>query len=383
MPCHWRRVAAVALLGAGLSALRAAPDESVERARVESEQAAFRLVRVADGLEHPWSLAFLPDGRLLVTERPGRLLLLADGRPQPLSGLPEISAGGQGGLLDVVLHPDYARNGWLYLSYSAGRGEARWHPCGPRPAVGNPSDRPAGPVHAAARGAGACTSARGSPSPPTAPCSISLGERNERNRAQDLRDPAGSVLRLTDDGRIPADNPFAGRSDALPEIWSYGHRNPQGLAVQPGTGWMWEVEHGPRGGDELNLLEPGRNYGWPVITYGREYSGGRVGEGLTEKPGMEQPVVYWVPSISPSGMAFYTGSAFPAWKGNLFIGALSGQQLRRLVLEGRRVVHQEVLLKDTIGRIRDVRQGPDGHLWLLTDEAQGALYRLEPAEPAG
>ena len=171
---------------------------------------------------------------------------------------------------------------------------------------------------------------------------ISLGERGDRDRAQDLGDPGGSILRLTADGRVPPDNPFAGRlgarrPDALPEIFSYGHRNPQGLAVQPGTGWIWEVEHGPRGGDELNLVEPGRNYGWPVITYGREYSGGRVGEGLTEKEGMEQPAAWWVPSISPSGMAFYTGDAFPGWQGNLFVGALSGQQLRRLELEGRRV----------------------------------------------
>ncbi len=319
---------------------------------VKSEEAVFRVVRVAGGLTHPWSMAFLPDGKIPITERPGRLLLLADGRTQLVTGRPEITATGQGGLLDVVLHPDFARNGWLYFSYSAGRGDD----LGTRVTRARLDDT----------------------------LLISLGDRGESDRAQDLRDPAGSVRRLTDDGRIPPDNPFAGRresrrADALPEIWTYGHRNPQGLTVQPGTGRVWEVEHGPRGGDELNLLEPGRNYGWPVITYGREYSGGPVGEGITERPGMEQPAAYWVPSISPSGMTFYTGAAFPAWKGNLFVGALSGQQLRRLVLE----VRQEVLLADTLGRIRDVRQGPDGNLWLLTDEAPGALYRLEPAGAGG
>ena len=202
---------------------------------------------------------------------------------------------------------------------------------------------------------------------------FTIGDRGDRDRAQSLREHAGKSLRLRDDGAVPPDNPFIGASGALPEIYSTGHRNAQGLAVQPQTGWLWLHEHGPRGGDELNVVEAGRNYGWPLITYGQEYAGGRIGVG-TAAAGLEQPVQYWVPSIAPSGMAFYSGEAFPGWQGNLFVGALVGQHLRRLVIEGRRVVHQEVLLQDSIGRIRDVRQGPDGLLYLLTDERDGALF---------
>jgi aldose sugar dehydrogenase len=369
---------ALAFAFAAAVAVAAHAQEKVQLERVQSGDAAFRVVRVAAGLSHPWSMAFLPDGRLLVTERPGRLLLLEGGKRTPVSGLPEIRAAGQGGLLDLALHPDYPENGWLYFSYSAGRGAelatrvARARLSGTRltdvQVLYTAKPGSASTLHFGSRLA---FSRDGM-------LLVSLGERNERNRAQDLRDPGGSVLRLTDDGRVPADNPFSGRADALPEIWTWGHRNPQGLTVEPATGLAWEVEHGPQGGDELNLLAPGGNYGWPVITYGREYSGAKVGAGLTEKPGMEQPAAYWVPSISPSGMAFYTGDSFPGWKGDLFIGALSGQQLRRVVLDGTRVVRQEVLLKNMLGRIRDVRQGPDGNLWLLTDEDPGGLYRLEP-----
>ncbi len=377
-PGRGRIALLLALLG-GAAGWQAFAGEQVQIPRVRSQEATFRVVRVAGGLEHPWSLAFLPDGRILITERPGRMKLLAGGRLQPISGLPEVTAAGQGGLLDVALHPGFARNRWIYFSYSAGRGEelgtrvARARLDGTRlvdlQTIYAMKPGAPGGLHFGSRLAFA----------PDGTLLVSLGERGERDRAQSLLDPGGSVLRLRADGSIPPDNPFVGRGDALPEIYTYGHRNPQGLAVQPGTGWIWEAEHGPRGGDEVNLLQPGRNYGWPVITYGREYSGGRVGAGITEREGMEQPVVYWVPSISPSGMTFYTGSAFPGWKGNLFVGALSGRQLRRLVLEGRRVVRQEALLQDALGRIRDVRQGPDGNLWLLTDEARGALYRLEPA----
>jgi glucose/arabinose dehydrogenase len=377
---RWARLAVIpAALAAAAFAFPAVAAEKVQLASVQSEDAVFRVVQVTDGLSHPWSLAFLPGGGILVTEREGRLLLLESGKLTPVTGLPEIRAGGQGGLLDLALHPRFAENRWLYFTYSAGRGAG----LGTRVARGRLSGtrltdvevlyvmRP-GSASAMHFGARLAFAADGT-------LLVSLGERNERNRAQDLRDPGGSVLRLTDDGRVPAGNPFPGRADALPEIWTWGHRNPQGLAVQPGTGLAWMVEHGPRGGDELNLLSPGSNYGWPVITYGREYSGAKVGEGLTAKPGLEQPVAYWVPSISPSGMAFSTGETFPGWKGNLFIGALSGKQLRRVVLDGTRVVRQEVLLQDTLGRIRDVRQGPDGNLWLLTDEDPGGLYRLEPA----
>jgi aldose sugar dehydrogenase len=377
------RRGALILLAAAAAALAAGAQERVQFDRVLSEDASFRVVRVAGALSHPWSMAFLPDGGILVTERAGRLLLLSGGSARQVSGLPEIRAGGQGGLLDLALHPEYERNGWLYFSYTAGRGAelgtrvARARIAGTRLAdlqvLYTQEPGSSSTIHFGSRLA---FSSDGS-------LLVSLGERGNRDRAQDLRDSAGSVLRLTDDGRVPPGNPFAGRGDALAEIWTWGHRNPQGLTVQPETGLIWEVEHGPQGGDELNLLQPGRNYGWPVITHGREYSGAKVGDGLTEKPGMEQPKAWWVPSISPSGMVFYTGSAFPSWKGNLFIGALSGQQLRRVVLEGTRVVRQEVLLKNNLGRIRDVRQGPKGSIWLLTDEEQGGLYRLEPADIGG
>ncbi|HSR73150.1 MAG TPA: PQQ-dependent sugar dehydrogenase, partial [Kiloniellales bacterium] len=208
---------------------------------------------------------------------------------------------------------------------------------------------------------------------------ITAGERGDSDRAQDLGDHAGSILRLTADGGIPPDNPFVGRDDAKPEIFSYGHRNPQGLTRHPETGAIWSVEHGPRGGDELNLIVPGVNYGWPVITYGISYAGFPIGEG-TSKPGMAQPVRYWVPSISPSGMTFYSGSVFPEWRGDLFIGALSGRLLARLEMDGAEVVHEERLLTDLGERIREVRQGPDGRLYLLTDAGNGRLLRLDPVD---
>jgi glucose/arabinose dehydrogenase len=206
---------------------------------------------------------------------------------------------------------------------------------------------------------------------------FTIGDRGDRDRAQSLEEHAGKTLRISDDGSIPADNPFVGRSDALPEIYTYGNRNAQGMALQPGTGLIWQHEHGPRGGDEVNIIEAGRNYGWPAITFGREYTGGEVSP-LTEAPGMEQPVIYWVPSIAPSGMSFYSGEVFDRWQGNLFVGALAGQHLRRLVVDGREIVHQEILFQGQLGRIRDVREGPDGLLYLLTDARNGALLRLEP-----
>ena len=206
---------------------------------------------------------------------------------------------------------------------------------------------------------------------------MSIGDRGDRFRAQQLDDAAGSTLRFREDGSVPQDNPFTDRRNALPEIYSYGHRNAQGMAVHPATGEVWQHEHGPRGGDEVNIIKPGANYGWPRVTYGEEYTGGEIGIG-TDAPQFESPVIHWTPSIAPSGMSFYTGERFPEWRGDIFVGALAGKHLRRLELEGRRVVDQEVLLKNRIGRIRDVEVGPDGRLWLLTDEDNGALYRLEP-----
>ncbi len=347
---------------------------------ISSEKQDFRLVTVAEGLEHPWGLAFLPDGGLLVTERPGRLRVIRDGRldPAPAAGLPDISDGGQGGLLDVALHPDFARNGLIYLSYSAeslfqrGTEVAR-----ARFTDGRLTDLEVvlevGPKSRGGRHFGSRLAFA-----PDGLFYVTAGERGDPDRAQDLGDLAGSVLRIADDGTVPPDNPFVGRDGVRPEIFSYGHRNPQGLAVHPETGALWAVEHGPRGGDELNLLRPGANYGWPVITYGESYAGFPIGEG-TAKPGLEQPLRYWVPSISPSGLAFYTGEAFPAWRGDLFLGALSGQALVRLELDGERVVREERLLEDLGARVRDVRSGPDGFIYLLTDHPDGKLLRLEPA----
>ena len=322
-------------------------------------------------------MVFLPDGRLLISERPGRLNLLEDGRVLPVSGLPQIDAGGQGGLLDVVLHPEYRENGWIYLAYSAGRGRSR----GTRISRARLQGRQLVVVEelfAMENGSSAGVHF-GSRMVflPDRTLLFTIGDRGERDRAQSLREHAGKTLRINDDGGIPADNPFVGSRNALPEIYTYGNRNAQGMAIQPESGLVWQHEHGPRGGDEVNIVEAGRNYGWPVITYGREYSGAEVSP-LTEAPGMEQPVIYWVPSIAPSGMSFYSGEAFAGWQGNVFVGALAGQHLRRLVVEGREVVHQEVLLQGQLGRIRDVRQGPDGFLYLLTDARNGALLRLEP-----
>ncbi len=347
---------------------------------VSSERHDFRLVTVADGLEHPWSLAFLPGGGMLVTERAGRLRVIRQGKldPSPVPGLPEVAAGGQGGLLDIALHPGFVENRLIYLTYAAesfffkGTEVAR-----ARFTDGRLTDletilevRPksSGGRHFGSRLAFG----------PDGTLYVTVGERGDPDRAQDPDDLAGSILRITENGAVPPDNPFIGRGGARPEIYTFGHRNPQGLAVHPDTGEVWAVEHGPRGGDELNILVPGANYGWPVITYGESYAGFAIGEG-TSKPGMAQPVRYWVPSISPSGMAFYTGDAFPSWRGNLFLGALSGLALVRLELDGNEVVHEERLLRDLGLRIRDVRNGPDGTLYLLTDEPDGKLLRLEPA----
>jgi len=336
---------------------------------------------VTRGLEHPWSLAFLPDGRFLVTERPGRLRVIgADGRllTEPVAGLPEIAARGQGGLLDVVLHPAFEENRWVYLSYNQpgpggmGTAVARGRLEGLRlhdvQVIFRLQPKSSRGQHFGSRlvfdRAGYLF--------------ITLGDRGDRPRAQDLADHAGSVIRLHDDGSVPDDNPFVDHPGARPEIFSYGHRNIQGATLHPVTGRLWTHEHGPQGGDEINLPEPGVNYGWPVITYGVNYGiGTPIGEG-TEKPGMAQPLYYWVPSIAPSGMAFYQGDRFPRWQGDLFIGSLKFRLLVRLRLHDGRVVHEERMLEDTLGRIRDVRLGPDGHLYLLTDADDGMLVRLVP-----
>jgi len=352
---------------------------------LQTETGPLEVETVVEGLEHPWGMAFLPDGRILVTERPGRLRVVADGRllPDPVSGVPQVVAAGQGGLLDVALHPDFAENRLVYLTLAgSGRGGAATQVHRGRLTDGDGGLRladvemilEAQPYTGRRQHYGSRLAFA-----PDGTLFVSTGDRGERDRSQDPDDMAGSILRIHDDGRVPEDNPFVGRTDARPEIYAIGIRNAQGLAIHPETGALWENEHGPRGGDEINIIRPGRNYGWPVITHGREYSGGQVGDGLTEAPGMEQPLLVWTPSIGPSGMAFYTGEAFPDWQGDVFVGALPLRHLRRVVLDGEQVVHQEELLGELGHRIRDVRQGPDGLLYLLVDDSRAPMLRLRPA----
>jgi aldose sugar dehydrogenase len=342
------------------------------------------LATMARGLEHPWALAFLPEGRLLVTERPGRMRVVgADGTlSPPLDGVPKVAASGQGGLLDVVLDRRFAENRTIYFCYAepTGGGARTALARAQLPEGGSPRlddvrviFRQEGPLSSGNHFG--CRIAQ----TPDDNLFLTAGEHfSHRNEAQNLGNHLGKILRVRPDGSVPPDNPFVGRPGAKPEIWSFGHRNPQGLALHPTSGKLWEHEHGPRGGDEVNIIEPGRNYGWPVIGFGIDYSGAKIHES-THKPGMEQPVWYWVPSIAPSGMAFLTGDAFPAWRGNLFVGALAGELLVRLELDGDNVVKEERLLKELRERIRDVRAGPDGALWLATDNAAGRILRLAPA----
>jgi aldose sugar dehydrogenase len=339
---------------------------------------------VANGLVHPWALAFLPDGRMLVTERPGRMRIVTrEGQlSPPLKGVPEVWASGQGGLLDVVLDKSYAQNKTIYFCFAERTGG------GGRTAVAraklNDADGRLDDVKIIFRQDGPLSSGN------HYGCRIvqanddnlfvTLGEHfSYRNEAQNLANHLGKLIRIAPDGSAPAGNPFVGRAEAKPEIWSYGHRNPQGLALHPVTGKLWEHEHGPRGGDEVNIIEKGKNYGWPVIGYGIDYSGARIHES-THKAGMEQPLKYWVPSIAPSGMTFYSGDLFASWRGGLFLGALAGQVLVRLELDGEKVVNEERLLQQLRERIRDVREGPDGALWLATDSSSGRILRLVPAK---
>jgi glucose/arabinose dehydrogenase len=342
---------------------------------------AFRIVEVVRGLDQPWGLAFLPDGRMLVTEKGGRLRIVQDGKldPQPVAGLPPVTVHGQGGLMDVAAHPRFPENRLVYLSYAArgadgvgtelARGRLEGHRLEKVQVIFRQSPKGSTGRHFGSRlvfdRAGYLY--------------LTLGDRGEMERAQRPGDHAGSVIRLHDDGRVPADNPFVGRPGWKPEKYTLGNRNQQGAALHPRTGVLWTHEHGPQGGDEVNIIRAGANYGWPVITYGVQYViGTKIGEG-THKAGMQQPVHKWVPSIAPSGMAFYTGDKFPRWRGSLFVGALKDQMLVRLELEGDKVVREERLLKGELGRIRDVRSGPDGCLYLLTDESNGVIARLEPA----
>lgn len=351
-------------------------------ANVMSEVASFSVEMVTDGMEVPWALSFLPDGNALVGEREaGRLsrLDIETGHRSVVEGLPDMLRSGKvsSGLFDVRVHPGYAENGWVYIAYGVGtedsnglavdrirlngnRVSKREHLFSTRPRI-------SGKWHFGGR-IGLWNGY----------LFISTGDGYDHAAlSQSLSAHAGKVLRLHDDGRVPHDNPFTDVDGALPEVWSYGVRNPQGMAIDPQTGEVWINEHGPQGGDEVNLAHSGANYGWPVITYGEEYGGGPIGDGITHHDGMEQPRYYWVPSIAPSGAAFYNDSAFPAWRGNLFNGALALTHISRLVLEGGRIIHEERLLADQGWRVRFVETGPDGYLYFGVDD--GMIMRLVPA----
>jgi glucose/arabinose dehydrogenase len=347
--------------------------------------AELKAVQVADGLQNPWALAFLPDGRMLVTERPGRMRIVErDGRLNaPLVGLPKVDAGGQGGLLDVVLDPKFADNQLVYWSYSqAGTAEqgggnstavARARLDGNRLADVQVIFVQAPKVSSSAHFGSRLVFAR------DGRLFITLGDRfSRKDDAQTLDNHHGKIVRIEADGKVPADNPFVNTAGARPEIWSYGHRNVQGAALNPATGELWATEHGPQGGDELNAVQRGKNHGWPVITYGRNYgTGTKIGEGA-ERADIVPPPRHWAPvSIAPSGMAFLTSDRYPGWKGNLFVGALRGETLVRLELDGTKVLKEERLLNRLNDRVRDVRQGPDGWLYVLTDNADGRILRLE------
>ena len=348
----------------------------------------YRVVTVADGFVNPWAIAFLPGGDLLVTERPGRLRIVRGGKlvPTPVAGVPAVAAAGQGGLLDVALHPQFATNRLVYLTYSkqvpGGSTTALHLAKFEKDALVNGkdifvADTKGRPGHFGSR----ITFDK------SGHLFISVGDRQiapegdlAKHPAQELSNHHGKIIRLMDDGRVPADNPFVNKAGAKPEIWSYGHRNPQGLTIHPVTGDLWEIEHGPQGGDELNLIEAGKNYGWPVVGFGVNYGPGKAIHASTMLPGMENAKNVWVPSIATSGLLVYTGTKFPEWKGSVFVGGLAGQRLVRLTLDGQKAEVVDNLVKNQ-GRVRDVRQGPDGFIYLALDDQQGkptSVVRLEP-----
>ena len=345
---------------------------------VLSEEHDFEVEIITEGLNHPWSLAFLPDGNMLVTERTGRLRIIVNQqlRKEAIKGLPKIKQHGQGGLLDIALHPNYAKNKTVYLSYAGKdsdgystevlRGRLENYTLKDIEVIFQAMPKTSGGRHFGGR---IIFDDHGY-------LYITLGDRGDRPRAQELNNHIGALIRLHADGSIPSDNPFLNNSSAKPEIYSYGHRNIQGVTKHPENGVIWMHEHGPQGGDEINISKVGVNYGWPLITYGVNYvSGTKIGLG-TQKEGLEQPIYHWTPSIAPSGMTFYSGDEFPNWRGNLFVGSLKFGLLVRTVIEGNQVVHEERMLDKKYGRIRDVRQGSDGTLYLLTDEKNGAVLRL-------
>lgn len=368
---------------AGLSAIAASVALGEQtKAPAPSFKSRVNVETVAKGLDHPWGMQFLPDGRMLVTERPGRLRIV-DAKGQlspPIAGVPPVFANGQGGLLDVALDPQFANNGRIFFSYAEPRGvgtaatsaaSAKLDLSGEGGALSDVRvifrQEPAttGGNHFGSR----IVSAR------DGNLFITVGERYQRDRAQDIATHYGKIIRIAPDGSVPPDNPKWSEANAKPQIWSLGHRNVQAAALDPATGRLWTIEHGARGGDELNHPEAGRNYGWPIITYGMDYNGSKIGIG-THREGLEQPVYYWDPSIAPSGMTFYAHDRFAEWRGSIFVGALAGQHIARLVMRGEEVVAEERLLGDFGERIRDVRQGPDGAIYALTDHPQGRILRI-------
>ena len=378
---------ALAPLVLGLLACQEAPAQGPAQASPQpaSTRGVVRAETVARGLEHPWALAFLPDGRILVTERPGRLRIVErDGRlSAPVGGVPAVYARGQGGLLDVAIDPAFAENQLVYLTYAEPRADGDAATAAARgrlvdgrlenvEVIYRQQPKLTGGGHYGSR----LVFAR------DGKLFITTGDRQVgREFVQDLSRGMGKIVRVNSDGTVPRDNPFHSRDGAQPEIWSYGHRNVQAAALDPATGQLWTVEHGARGGDELNAPQAGRNYGWPVITYGRDYSGAAIGEGTT-KAGMEQPVYYWDPVIAPSGMTFYTGTAIPGWKGSVLVGSMSPGALVRLTIANGRVTKEERYLQELRKRIRDVQQGPDGLVYVVTDHRDGEVLRISPASTA-
>lgn len=357
---------------------------------VRSHEVNFQMATYVDGLVNPWSIAWIPNGDMLVTERPGRLRLIQNGvlRPEPIEGVPTVHAQGQGGLLDVVPHPDFATNRLLYFSYSKPNADgsqsttavARAHFDGTKLSdLEEIFEAKAWSDRNGHYGSRLAFDAAGH-------LFVTVGDRQapsegdlEAHPAQDLSNHQGTMLRLNDDGTVPSDNPFVGVPGALPEIWSYGHRSPQGFAIDPSTGDLWQGEHGPQGGDELNLILREQNYGWPVIGYGVNYGPGIPIHNTQVRDGMERPRHFWVPSIATSGLMVYRGEAFPQWQGDIFVGGLAGQQLVRLEMEGQEVVGTETLIRGF--RVRDVRQGPDGYIYVAAEDREGAPTRIVRLEP--
>ncbi|MBN1238729.1 MAG: PQQ-dependent sugar dehydrogenase [Gammaproteobacteria bacterium] len=394
-PMQKMKLAAVAALAAAAAAATAAaqtdrsspPLPELPRTLETSEQ-RIRVVAVAEGLSHPWSLAFLPNGDMLVTERPGRLRIVRGGRldPDPISGVPGVHVTRLGGLLEVALHPDFDRNELLYLTHSKGREDGRSTTALVRGRFDGEALTDVEELFVANNWSESVTNFGGRLAfDGQGHVFVAVGERQEPERAQNGLDHGGKVLRLREDGSVPDDNPFVGQDDFAPEVYSLGHRSPQGLAFDPATGELWENEHGPLGGDEINIIRAGGNYGWPLVTYGKEYDGTPISEDVS-RPGFEDPFMYWVPSIAISGLAFYTGDRFPAWRGNVFVGSMmegrirwTGHMQRLTFSDAGLPIQREPILGELRQRIRDVRQGPDGLLYVLTEEDPGALLRIEPA----